>query len=131
MEELKLKKTVAFRFFVDLFIYAAFTVIILHITWHDLITLKTEAIVVVSLAIIIISLPILIITVSYFLEDYDKQIFIDKTNRILLVKRRGKEIRFAMADVIKAYYVKAMAKRYKNGGAKRFEYIAFVLPENR
>ena len=127
MQELKRRDSVAIWYAFDIAWPITLIVIVIGVTWHDLIALRTDAIVVVSLFTIAL-LSQIVLPVSYIIEDYKKKIYIDKENQCIIVKKRGEEIRITNADIIKSYHLKAI---HRHHGIRGYEYVVLILPERK
>jgi len=105
-----------------------FPIIVLMVTWHDIIAGHLIAIGVVLLALIVIPLPMILMSAGYLYEDLSKEVFIDREKRQIIIKKRNKEIIITKSDVVKSFHVKGVGKpryRYFEG----YEYVLLVLKE--
>ena len=116
----------------QLVIYATiallFLVIVIMVTWHDIIIGNLIAIGVVLLALIVIPLPMILMSVGYLYEDLSKEVFIDREKEQIIIKKRNKEIIITKSDIVESFHVKGVGRhriRHYDG----YEYVLLVLKE--
>ena len=110
------------------FISLLYLVIVIKVTWHDIIVGHLIAIGVVFLVLIVIPLPMILVSVGYLYEDLSKKVFIDREKKLIIIKKWNKEIIITKSDIVKSFHVKGVGKpryRYYEG----YEYVLLVLKE--
>ena len=124
------KKLVLFTVF---FILALlFIIIIFRVAWHDIITGHLFAIGLILLISIVIPLPIIVLSTSYLYEDLSKEVFIDRGNKMIIIKKKNKEIIITKSDIVKSFHVKTLKTgRARHNLENEYEYVLLVLKERK
>lgn len=85
--------------------------------------------IIASIVFLIFIGPPIILTITYFQQDLNKKVIIDKANGLIKIEKNREQYSFNRKDLIQVYHVKVdkyAASRYK---FPMYEYLLFVFKE--
>jgi hypothetical protein len=92
---------------------------------------NTEAIIFVLL-LTIFFFPPLILSVTYFYIDLTKKVYVDKSQKKIIIHKRGRETIIIQDDILDSFYVRVENKwRYKGYYFPMYKYIVLILKERK
>lgn len=87
--------------------------------------------IIVSVLFLIFVGPPIVLTITYFIQDFRKEISVDNTKGILSVRKNNKSFDFEKQHLIEVYHVKVNKSNTSKFQFPMFEYLLFVFEERQ